>query len=686
MRRHLLFTLIAAVLVLLPSAVRAQLLATSSGTRLWGNVIYCQSWDENENITSEEWPVGIYSFKPVAPSITNAVYKDRRLNANGGGFYRDGKFCFFNYQNLTIASTLTYYEVDVTKKEFTKVVENIEDKSLRATDLTYDRTTGNVYGQFYRKELGGRCIGVLDTETMSHSNIINTTTTYVSMAVDKNGKLYAISQEGDLYAINKTTGEQTKIGATGVKPGEYRMSATFDWTTNILYWSCVHNDEDVTSALYTVDTTTGQATKVMDFRDKEQIVGLYTLPPAAADGAPAKADPVGVSFMGGDNTGKISFTAPTKTFDGKELSGSIDYVVLDNGNELLTGTTEPGTVVERDITVDKGEHIFSVYTKNAYGKSEESDPTRQWVGYDNPKAVNDLKAAVTKTADKTKVHITWTPNYVGVHDGFVWENDMTYTVTRLPDGKTVATGITECSADDEIDNNSPLMAYSYKVVPYNDKMVGEEATTETVTVGSAKIVPYDETFELPNSFELFTVIDANNDDKTWYYDDAEKAACYRYSVIDDADDWLLTPQLKLEKDKSYVVRFTARCAASYAPEVVEIAAGEGDIPTTYINILPATTIEHDAYGEHKTTFTPVKDGNYRIGFHAVSPANRFKLFIKGIHVAEDTQTGINALNSEGLANGKAVFFDLCGRKGNTPHKGINIIRMNDGSVKKVVIK
>lgn len=686
MKKHLLLMMLAAVSMLLPATVRAQMLTTNSGTRLWGNVVYCQSWAENDNMSSDEWPVGIYSFKAVAPSVTYPVCTDSRLNANGGGFYRDGKFCFFNYQNLTIASTLTYYEADVTKKEFTKVVENIEDKSLRATDLTYDRTTGNVYGQFYRKELGGRCIGVLDLDNMTHSNIVNTTTTYVALAADKNGKLYGISLEGDLYLIDKTTGEQTKIGATGVKPGEYRMSATFDWTTNILYWACVHNDDDGTSALYTVDTTTGEATKVMDFRDREQIVGLYTLPPAANDDAPAKVEAVGVTFAGSDNTGKITFTMPSKTFDGKELTGSVEYTVLDNGKELLAGNAEPGAAVSKEITVDNGEHIFSVYTKNAYGKSEESDPVKQWVGYDNPKAVTGLTATVTKAADKTKVHITWTPNYAGVHDGYVSESEMTYNVVRLPDNKTVANGVKECSADDEIDNNSQLTAYSYKVVPYNGKMEGEAATTETVTVGGAKTVPYDETFDQPNSFELFTVIDANSDDKTWYYDEAEKAACYRYHVIDDADDWLLTPQLSMKKGTAYVVRFTARCAASYSPEVVEVAAGEGDTPSSYTTILPATTIEHEAYGEYKATFTPAKDGNYRIGFHAISPAYRFKLFIKGIHVAEDAQTGINGLAYKAGQNGNETYFDICGCASNAPHKGINIVKMSDGTVRKVVCK
>lgn len=671
MKKDLLIGTLALLAMLLPAKMQAQLLATAQGNTLWGNVVYCQSWADDENMESNQWPVGIYNFKPIAPSITRPVCTDSRLNANGGGFYRDGKFCFFYYRNLTVASSLTYYETDVMKKEFTRIVENIEDKSLRATDLTYDRTTGNVYGQFYRNDLKGRCIGVLDQENLTHSNIINTERSYVGLAADKYGKLYGISLEGNLYIIDKTTGEQTKIGATGVIPGEYRMSATFDWTDNTFYWTCVHADG--TSALYTIDTATGAATKVMDFRDNEQILGLYILPPAAADGAPAKVEPsVCASFLA-DATGTLSFTAPTKTYDGNELTGSISYTILDNGNPLLTGTTEPGAEVSREVTVEKGAHLFSVYTENAEGKSEESEPTKQWVGYDNPKAVKNLEVNLTKTADKTLAHITWEANPEGIHDGFVYGPELTYNVVRLPDNKVVAQGISECYADDEIDNNTELTSYSYKVVAYFDKMEGEPATTEPFAVGGSRNIPYDETFDTPESFDLFTVLDSNDDGKTWYYDEEEKAACYRFHAANQADDWLLTPALNLKSGKSYRLSFTVRCAKEWAPERIGVSFGQGDDPTTYTQLVKDTEIEHDAYGAYKQTFTPSEDGTFRIGFHAVSPGNRFKLYLKGIHVVEDEASGIsNSTEITGDGNGK-LFYDLTGRAAKSPKRGVNIV-------------
>jgi hypothetical protein len=47
-------------------------------------------------------------------------------------------------------------------------------------------------------------------------------------------------------------------------------------------------------------------------------------------------------------------------------------------------------------------------------------------------------------------------------------------------------------------------------------------------------------------------------------------------------------------------------------------------------------------------------------------------------------TGIDQIM--GSENGKAMIFTIDGKRVDTPKKGMNIIRMNDGTVKKVVVK
>ena len=70
MKKKLLIGALAVLAMLLPAKMKAQLLTTSKGTTLWGNVVYCQSWADDTELEMSQWPMGIYNFTPVAPSIT----------------------------------------------------------------------------------------------------------------------------------------------------------------------------------------------------------------------------------------------------------------------------------------------------------------------------------------------------------------------------------------------------------------------------------------------------------------------------------------------------------------------------------------------------------------------------------------------------------------------------------------
>lgn len=277
MKKTFLFTLLLVAAGSLQA--QAQVLKASSTPQIWGNVIYCESWDGlgewgDDYLEESERPYGLYRFAPVAPSYTYPIYTDSRLKANGGGFYRDGKFCFMKYTGI-VFTTPTYYEFDTATRTFTdgKTV----DGRLTATDLAYDHTTGHVYGVFRTGETGKYVIGWSDfddtQDSMTRVELAPADRSYLAISVNRSGKLYAISSEASLYQINKATGKQTLVGPTGISPDTYNTSMCFDLSTDSLYFACTLQNGN--SALYTVNTSTGLATKVMDFRDGEQIVGMY---------------------------------------------------------------------------------------------------------------------------------------------------------------------------------------------------------------------------------------------------------------------------------------------------------------------------------------------------------------------------------------------------------------------------
>ena len=90
-------------------------------------------------------------------------------------------------------------------------------------------------------------------------------------------------------------------------------------------------------------------------------------------------------------------------------------------------------------------------------------------------------------------------------------------------------------------------------------------------------IPDHESFDAQKNFNTFMVIDSNNDGATWVWrnDDNPYARCN--SGDNGKDDWLLTPLLHLEGNRSYVLSF--KYYNGYYPEQMSVAFGLGDDPT-----------------------------------------------------------------------------------------------------------
>ena len=88
------------------------------------------------------------------------------------------------------------------------------------------------------------------------------------MGVTKQGVLYGVATDGNLYKIDTDTAAETYIGSTGkqLKQSDgsfYYQSGEIDQKTNTFYWACVEADKK--STLYTVDLTDASLSLVGDF-------------------------------------------------------------------------------------------------------------------------------------------------------------------------------------------------------------------------------------------------------------------------------------------------------------------------------------------------------------------------------------------------------------------------------------
>lgn len=159
-------------------------------------------------------------------------------------------------------------------------------------------------------------------------------------------------------------------------------------------------------------------------------------------------------------------------------------------------------------------------------------------------------------------------------------------------------------------------------------------------------------FDKEADFNQFTVVDSNGDRAqstyldwgVWNYlfksgdspygpDFPDHCAGYGCDEDHDADDWLITPVLKLTGGDTYIVKYKVRAHRSWLAERLEVKYGTAATAAGMTQTLMARTdISNAEYQEYTQTLTPAADGDYYIGFHAVSDADNMILYLDDISV------------------------------------------------------
>ena len=144
--------------------------------------------------------------------------------------------------------------------------------------------------------------------------------------------------------------------------------------------------------------------------------------------------------------------------------------------------------------------------------------------------------------------------------------------------------------------------------------------------------PVGTTFGDKGEFDLFTVIDANNDavdqgtymKETWTYADN---AVQLYTDKNKADDWFISPALALYAGYSYVVEYTVHHST---PGKHKLAINWGAAPAVeYMTetALPETVVPAGSDQVLRAIISPKKSGYYYIGLHATSEAGANSLYL-----------------------------------------------------------
>lgn len=152
-------------------------------------------------------------------------------------------------------------------------------------------------------------------------------------------------------------------------------------------------------------------------------------------------------------------------------------------------------------------------------------------------------------------------------------------------------------------------------------------------------IPYDADMRDPGVFATYTVVDANKDGRSWIYDIIFNSTLYNFSKTTAADDWLISPWLKLEEGKAYKLSVEVKSRGVEYPEQFEAKIGTGKTPDDFsIEAIPSTTVVMDKE-EPSVTYSSgriqvTETGIYTVGIHVTSQANMSDLEIYRIRVDE----------------------------------------------------
>lgn len=603
------------------------LYVTSSGTKIYGNVIYRKSWESMGDF--EPRPFGIYSFIASDSPALTPVYTHSNIYANGGAYVKDGTFNFINHFSYNGQSSTTFYQYDMS--DWSLINQEDGDDSYVAVTLTYNADNDQVYGIFYNDDGTGYNFGYIDYSMGGYRYDLaeDLEVKILALACNQDGEIYGIGIDGKLYTLDGDTGDMEEVGELGVTPSNYLQSAAFDPKTGTLYWAS--QEPNGLSALYTIDTESGEATKIADFADNEEIVGLYIPSPEAADDAPSAVTDIRTVFDGENTVGTVIFTAPTTTYAGAQLEGELTYTVTINDVAAAHGTVNAGEKATANVEAVGGDNIIAVTTSNKAGKSPVAKINR-WIGPDAPIAPANIRLkidAATRTAT-----LRWNAPDKGQHNGYVNKNDLKYTVVRYPGEVVVAENIDD-TVYTQLLPDTVMTAYYYEVAAVNKGIKGASGKSNMEGAGRPLSLPYKEDFTTRNGFTLYHVLDNNNDSASWEY----AYGCVRYYGDDNngADDWLVTPTLHLENDRSYVIAFDFFASDDSKTNKIAVGLGAGSDPLKYTQLLDPTEFNSMDTLAYRDTITVKTAGAYSLAVHVMSEAAQGFITVDNIHIVEGTK-------------------------------------------------
>lgn len=567
-----------------------------------------------------------------APEPETAVSLSASMCTPGGGYGTDDTYYVtlqYSYPGQNIYYAFAY---DTETWQMRTGSPWMLSQRFMSTDLTYNPADGLVYGCFTNDSADGYEFGTVDFAEGERTLISTLPAAWNALAADKEGNLFAIDMSGDLLKVDKSNGSATVVGATGYVPQNV-SSATFDHKTGRLYWTV---STDTEGFICEVDTATGSATRLYGFPGAEEVYALYVMPPAAEDRAPAAPTNLVLDFEKGNLEGSLLFDAPETLFRGEEATGGMDYRVMLAGETLATGSAAYGARGVRTPLFSvpaPGRYKFTLVCSNAEGDSPKAE-VEKFIGADAPAPVTGAKAEYSDGI----FTVSWNAPAGSANGGYIDPERIRYTVTRLPDNAVVAESIAALSVTDAVAEPESFVRYRYSIRAEYDGWQSAAVNTNGVGLGNI-LPPWTDDFTDSGFLESYTQIDGNGDGRCWgsFVGMAQGMGPVYGSEDSNADEWLVTPAIRLEGGKFYKFGISAATMGAAWTETFDVAVGRTPEAEAMTDVFLAgatvNTASFMATVPFEEYFTVPEDGVYYIGIHYNTPENAYFLLLDNLTVS-----------------------------------------------------
>ncbi len=588
------------------------------------------------NSSNGEVPIGMYKFDTdsLKPQLlTSMMYQF------WGGAYADGKYMMLLSDDATgyLPEGLCTYDIDSKKLKL-----RYSQQPYQCSDLTYDYSTSTLYGVMVKntgEEVKPRLIKI-DTTTGSYTKVAELQAKIVGLACTYFGDMYAIDANANLYEMDKSSGELSLVGSTGISCSTSEaQSMEFDRATDELYWSGL--DENDNTFFCQLDPSTAQVVKKEQLSDNSLIVGLHIPFAIAAKDAPAKPNALQANVD--DNGVTLTWTNPSATYGGASLGGGrLTKVEVWKAGRLIGTISDPvagqqSAFTDKDVSGGKVRYV--VYAYNEAGRGDGAS-VRVLAGEDTPGTVANLKA--TKTGDKVK--ISWTAPTVGKNGGSIKPENLVYTVTRMPDG-AVFDGMTDTVLIDDVD--APACYYTWNVACRNAVGTGNTTTTQAVLAGSPLAPPYSIDFDGKLWRSQWRIVDNNGDGCTWSNSGTEFV--YNTSYTNSADDSLVSVPFRLKANANYAVKYDIVAPNVFSSEHFRLSLKGGNGERVLEDLDNFTTPGYTDAVTRTVSFIVDEDGDYQFCMAALSKADQFliKITAFAVDIEHDTDLSATGLQADG---------------------------------------